>query len=63
MDTCCYKCKKKKMVLIACSCGFKFCLKHHTPTTHNCVRIFENKKEINETDYEPTGVFKKIDKL
>lgn len=59
----CYKCNKKKMVLVSCSCGYKFCLKHHTPTAHNCVRILKNKKEIVAADYEPTGAFKKLEKI
>ena len=62
MDKCC-KCNKKKMVLIECTCGMKYCLKHHTPSAHNCKRICVSKTLVTDKDYEATGNFKKIDKI
>lgn len=59
----CYKCKKKTKVMINCSCGKLFCIKHYTPTKHNCVKALENDKKIDVKELQPTGAFKKIDKI
>lgn len=59
----CYKCYKKKSIMMECSCGKIFCMKHYTPTKHNCQKSTENDKIIKETDLIPTGAFKKVDKI
>lgn len=61
--TYCEFCKKKKMVLLVCTCGKTVCLKHNSPENHNCERIL--KKESKKEDYElkASGLFKKIEKI
>lgn len=60
----CFKCKKRTNIMIKCSCNKLFCIKHYTPTKHNCPKSLENdKKSIEAIDLIATGSFKKIDKI
>ena len=58
----CDKCKKQKLILMPCTCGGNYCLKHHVPNSHNCSQILF-KKDKNTMSSEPTGEFKKIEKI
>ena len=59
----CYKCFKKKNIMMKCSCGKIFCMTHYTPTKHDCEKSIANDKIIKEIDLIPTGEFKKVDKI
>ena len=59
----CYKCNKKTKIMMRCTCNKLFCIKHYTPTKHNCTKSIENDKKVNVKDLKPTGAFKKIDKI
>ena len=58
----CYFCKKKKKLTIKCGCGNNYCLKHHTPSFHNCIKILQ-KKDLYELSKFSTAEFKKIEKI
>tara|TARA_B100000900_G_C20388539_1_gene637609 strand:- start:79 stop:273 length:195 start_codon:yes stop_codon:yes gene_type:complete len=59
----CEHCKKKKMVLMVCSCGKTVCLKHNSPESHKCERILKKETSIKDYELEATGAFKKIEKI
>ncbi len=61
MPTCNF-CNKKKMVLIKCLCGNSYCMKHNLPQNHNCIHRSESETS-QILSREPTGEFKKIDKI
>ena len=46
--------------MMRCTCNKLFCIKHYTPTKHNCTKSIENDKIVNVKDLEPTGAFKKL---
>lgn len=59
----CAFCKKNKNVVLECTCGLKFCLKHYAPNTHNCTQICNKDKGSLELTKEATGAFSKIEKI
>lgn len=61
--TYCEFCNKKKMVLMTCTCGKTFCLKHNSPEKHRCERILKKETLIKDYELEATGAFKKIEKI
>lgn len=57
----CDFCKKKKLIVVYCSCNASFCLKHNLPNKHNCLHDGPNTRDL--LSKEPTGAFKKIEKI
>jgi hypothetical protein len=53
----CGCCNKKHLILMACACGKKFCLKHLDKEIHNCVQSQETIKMGEKIE------FKKVDKI
>ena len=59
----CNHCRKKKKILMTCTCGKQFCMLHYTPNQHNCEQILNKKDNIDPALETATGAFKKIDKI
>tara|TARA_Y100000741_G_C18170185_1_gene524945 strand:- start:6 stop:215 length:210 start_codon:yes stop_codon:yes gene_type:complete len=59
----CFFCKKKKLIMLKCTCGNTYCLDHYSPGNHNCKKSFDkNSGELSLTT-EATGAFRKVDKI
>ena len=59
----CTYCKKKKLVMLECTCGNKYCLNHYSPGNHNCSKILSKDSGVFTLTSEATGAFSKIDKI
>ena len=59
----CTYCKKKKMVMLECTCGNKYCLNHYPPGNHNSSKSLCKDSGVLSLTSEATGLFRKIDKI
>ena len=47
----CCQCKKKKAIILTCSCGKETCIEHRMPEQHDCTKkpeLFKIEKLIKE---------------
>jgi hypothetical protein len=65
IERCCGERCRKKLMLLPCSCGQKFCTKHFPPSKHNCGHHSEasSRKALEKALHAATAIPSKIDKL
>jgi len=59
----CFKCKKKKLILMDCSCAYQFCIECRFPEVHMCSVDYIEKTKEKLLKENPIVVAEKVLKI